>query len=245
MFGTRFIFKKILAHDILFITFVLFMFSSLALVFFLFQEPRECAGGNPEEEIVERVMENLVKAPGFTFVIKEETRNYQLMFAGQVVNPDKIIGVLSEYDLKVYRISEDLFIKNPLSEEWEMVKEEGMVDLNSFVQNPLDILGHIYKNWPDYEEARRKDKGEEVYLVINYLPPEGTWESLLSNYYPSLSLEQLKHVSCHLRVKEEEGCLERIRFLLTLEVPGEGIQTISREIIIKSPQEDVPPPLLF
>ncbi len=245
MFGTRSILQKLMVHDIIFLIFIMFMFFSMTLVIFFFRGPLECAEGPSGEGIVEKALESLEKSQGFTFVINEEAQGYQLMFAGQVFNPDKLIGILRDYDLKVYRISEDLFVKNPLSEEWEMLKEEEMEDLNSFVQSPLYVLSHIYNHWPDYEEVRREYVGEKAYLVINYLPPEGSWGNLLDNYYPSLSLEQLKHVSCHLWIKEEEGCLYKIRFLLTLDLKEEGIQTISRDIIIKSPEKDVSPPLIF
>ena len=233
--------KKIKLHLLLMIfLFTVFSFLTWAFLTQPVSEPE-----SPGQEFVAAAIKNMKNSYGFTFLINEETKKYNLKFSGQVVNPNKVIGMLSDYNLKVYRISDDTFIKNPVSEEWEVVEEIEMRDLNSFIQNPAVILQQIFVNWDDPIEITSENINETDYKLLYYLPSLSLRKEILDAFYPNISPDLINYLSCRLWITEDNPYLHKMEFLMTLEIPGEGHQKITREIMVKPVEREINIPLVL
>ncbi|UNC92434.1 hypothetical protein [Candidatus Contubernalis alkaliaceticus] len=181
---------------------------------------------------------NMTNTYNYTYMIKEETDEYNLEFAGLVVNPDKIIGNFREYNLDVYKVADNLFIKNPLQGEWEMVNEIELEDLINFIQSPSDILEQVIMEWTEPAKITSKIVNEKEYLLIIYSPSPQEKEEFILNYYPHLALYEEVLLNCNVWVTAEEPFLHKMEFIISLEDSDGKTEIIRRELLINQEQEE-------
>ncbi len=183
-------------------------------------------------EIFESVLLNMNSTYDYNYLIKEENREYDIEFAGLVVNPDKIIGNFRGYNLDVYKIADNLFIKNPLEGDWEIVNEIDLEELKSFVQSPSYILEQVIMEWEKPFEAARYTIGEEEFYFIIYTLESVEKEKFISNYYPHLSSYSTTLLTCNVWVTAEEPFLYKMEFIISLNSPEGREEVIRREMLI-------------
>lgn len=239
MSWTRFTRNKIkfIGQDFILLLFLFTVLTMLTISTVLHSE--QTAETDQAQETVINALINMESSPGYTFVINEETSDYELKFAGHMVNPDKVIGMFGQYDLKIYRISDDIFIKNPVSQEWELAKNLEMEDLGSFIQSPTGIMKEIANKWSDPKLIKREVLNDEGCLVYLYAPPPEERNDFLNAFYPHISPDWLNNLSFRLWIREDDPYLYKIEFLLSLEVPEYGSQEISREILVNSNEQEI------
>lgn len=196
-------------------------------------------------EVFESVLLNMNNTYDYNYIIIEETREYDIEFAGLVVNPDKIIGSFRDYNLDVYKISDNLFIKNPLEGDWEIVNEIDLDELKSFVQSPSYILEQVIMEWEKPFQAARHAAGEEEYYLIIYTLESLEKERFILDYYPHLSSYGTTLLTCNVWITAEEPFLHKVEFIISLTSPEGREEVIRREMLINQdiPEEETPLPV--
>ncbi len=234
---------KIIILDFMLLLFLLTAFSMLTLSVILQNEHNSEAA--LAQETVITAVRNMENSHGYSFVVNEETNDYELKFAGHMVNPDKVIGMFGQYDLEIYRISDDIFIKNPINQEWEMVNNLEMEDLNNFIQSPTGIMKQILNKCPEPELINKEVMNDTDCLVYLYTPESDERNDFLNTFYPHVSPEWLKNLSLRFWIREENPYLFKIEFLLSLDIPEYGSQEVCREILVKSSDQEIIAPSLL
>ncbi len=181
---------------------------------------------------------NMNNTYNYTYMIKEETDEYNLEFAGLVINPDKIIGNFRDYNLDVYKVADNLFIKNPLQGEWEMVNEIELEELISFIQSPSEILEQVIMEWSEPAKITSQIVNEKEYLLIIYSPSPQEKEQFILNYYPHLTLYDDVLFNCNVWVKAEEPFLHKLEYIISLESSNGNTNVIRREMFINQEIEE-------
>lgn len=189
-------------------------------------------------EIFENAVSNMNSSYDYNYMIKEETEEYNLQFAGLVVNPGKIIGNFSDYNLEIYRIADNLFIKNPLQGDWEIVNEIDLEDLKSFIQIPSDVLEQVIMEWEKPVKVTRHNIQEKEYLLIIYSLESLEKDKFILDYYPHLSSYSTTFLNCNVWITAEEPFLHKMEFIISLKSPEGRTQIIRREMSINHDLEE-------
>lgn len=215
------------------ITFLLFLFTIFTLVAgtYLYEAYSKHYIMN-HKEIFENVVLNMNSSYDYNYMIKEETNEYNLEFSGLVVNPNKIIGNFSDYNLEVYRIADNLFIKSSLQGDWEIVNEIDLEDLKGFVQSPSHVLEQVIMEWAKPDMVTRHSIGGKDYLLIIHSPESLEKDKFLLDYYPHLSSYSTTFLNCNVWITAEEPFLHKIEFIISLESPEGRTQNIRREMFV-------------